>query len=203
MRLAIVGTAGRRDDAARLNADMWLAMRQKLLQVIDCLQTEKQCTVTDLISGGAAWGDHLAVDLFITRYTAFQTLTLCLPCDFDLQYRRYYEIAKHRGRVPGRILNYYHHRFSAAIKTQSLAELALAIQHDQTKCVISDGLFARNTEIANRADALVAFTFGNRSMVKPGGTADTVAKFKRMHPNAPTYHVDLNTMLAWRDAKVV
>jgi membrane-associated protein len=49
---------------------------------------------------------------------------------------------------------------------------------------------------------LIAFTFGNEENVKPGGTANTVAKFLKKNKSENSWHVDLNTFKIYQGAKV-
>lgn len=53
--LAVIGTAGRRDDGDKLTLEHWNRMILATLEVI-----EKE-GITDVVSGGAAWADHCAV----------------------------------------------------------------------------------------------------------------------------------------------
>ena len=76
MKLAIIGTAGRGDDGARLRdqPSYWrtmLAISQAVIAVI---------RPTGLISGGAAYADHVAVRMFLQGEVG--SLTLCLPSEW-------------------------------------------------------------------------------------------------------------------------
>lgn len=57
--LAIIGTAGRGTDAAKLSGPLYDAMYRRTLDAM------KAWGVRDLVSGGAAWADHLAVRAFL------------------------------------------------------------------------------------------------------------------------------------------
>jgi hypothetical protein len=65
------------------------------------------------------------------------------------------------------------------------------------------GFKARNSDVANEADALLAFTFGLGPVLKEGGTSDTWCKFlmRRTLPGAgdlPAYHYCLNEKRLYR-----
>ena len=62
--IGIIGTAGRGADLGRLSERSFAKMGEIVYDIItNRLQT--QCVEADLISGGAAWADHLAVHHFI------------------------------------------------------------------------------------------------------------------------------------------
>lgn len=141
----------------------------------------------DLVSGGAAVSDHLAVLLFLDG--AARSLTLYLPEHFDLESRRFLE----RGqRSCGAISNYYHRRFSERLH-QSLTDERLEPETGRNqsnmsaynslchiriaadfgaRLVVVPGFFQRNIPVG-RVDRLVAFTFGSGDAPADGGTAHT------------------------------
>jgi len=62
-----------------------------------------------LVIGGAAWADHIAVNLY--NNGAYPNLELYLPCRYDNC--SYYDNGEsHWSRNPGKISNYYHKLFS-------------------------------------------------------------------------------------------
>jgi len=203
MKLAVIGTAGRKDDAARLSGTMFDKMYIKLLQVIDHIERYGPEPVDTLVSGGAAYADHLAVHHFLHSRDRKLNLELHLPCRFFLVQGKFEDDGSRDWKNnPGGTLNYYHRKMAF----DSLDELTIAI--DSPGCVTScgEGLFGRNKRIAQAADAVVAFTFGQGAMLKPGGTADTMQHymleklFDRRFKTYVTYHVDLNTMIAYPQA---
>ncbi len=62
--VAIVGTAGRKSDGSRMNASLF---RRMCATALDIIRTEWKLTPPDvrLVSGGAAWSDHVAVQLYL------------------------------------------------------------------------------------------------------------------------------------------
>ncbi|MFA6433015.1 MAG: hypothetical protein WCV82_04390 [Candidatus Paceibacterota bacterium] len=193
MKLAIIGTAGRGDDGARLRDQpgYWrtiLAISQAVIAVI---------RPTGLISGGAAYADHAAVRMFLRGEVG--SLTLCLPSEwaghgFKERFDKF---------DAGRTANHYHSLFSHAAKIDSLSDIQQAIEKGAIVKVNSGGFKARNSDVANEADALLAFTFGLGPVLKDGGTADTWGKFlmRREASGAgelPAYHYCLNEKRLYR-----
>lgn len=62
MNIAVIGTAGRRDDQWRLSVDSFPWMMKQFSIIVDpIIENEKIM----LYSGGAAWSDHVAVAYFL------------------------------------------------------------------------------------------------------------------------------------------
>lgn len=159
--LAIIGTAGR-DKERPMTQHLWLAM-------IDDLRGRVE-NQDHLVSGGAAWADHLAVHAFLHGWV--NQLTLYLPAPFE------------RGVFLGptksaaSAANFYHERFSAAIGQNSRQQIALAIARGaRIECEPSaagyGAMFARNKKVAELATACLAYTFGNGQDPADGGTLNT------------------------------
>lgn len=187
MRLAIIGSAGRRDDADRMTPQLYAAMCSEARTMV------RDVGATRLVSGGAAFADHVAVTLFLENVV--DELDLHLPAAWDG--------SAYESRGDGRTANFYHAGFSSACDVDSLGEIATAVTKGAATSSYR-GFKQRNSQVAT-ADAILAFTFGaggdNRfwagevlaieAGLKPGGTADTwnkavMAKFKR--------HVDLGQL---------
>lgn len=172
--IGIIGSAGRRDDRPRMNRHVY----NKMVGI-----TRKHIIDFDIrrgVSGGAAWADHVAVDLFLQG--DLPELHLYLPAHF------------HNSRfiggygTPGSITNYYHDLMNTKLARSSLREIQRAIDKGATYTVIP-GFKQRNQGIAEDAELLLAFTFGKHSGfynprepgwntallagLKPGGTSHT------------------------------
>src|SRR5579883_288211 len=116
--VSIIGTAG------RSHKDPTSAMYGKMIaSAINYLRTIPGNII--LVSGGAAWSDHVAVHLYLQRQQyslPIVELRLYLPCAFDLTTKRYVDTVASDWRVnPGIISNTYHQQFSHAINTDSMA----------------------------------------------------------------------------------
>jgi hypothetical protein len=201
--IAIIGTAGRYEDGKRLTATSYSHMtdiaRRFVLGV-----AEKEGGNNMLISGGAAWADHLAVALFLAGHAP--ALRLYLPCEFNLEERRF----KDNGDIdwktnPGGTCNYYHKLFSDVLGRDTLAEICDAIDTG-ADIVAGSGMFDRNGRIAKNSTHAIAFTFGNKEYLKDGGTAQTMGVYlkqrKTMNLQDNSYHVDLRNMQVYKGAKV-
>lgn len=168
MTLAIIGTAGRGDDAKQLTAAHW--------RMMTCIAQSVACTlgVDELVSGGSAWADHLAVSLFLDGHV--KRLTLHLPARFVK------ECPLSPAFCPsvsdGRRLNDLHAAFSATAGIDSFAQIQRAIERGATVHVNPGGFKARNSDVAAAASSLLAFTFSGNALPADGGTADTWRKFE-------------------------
>lgn len=183
MKIGIIGTAGRLTDAKRLTAAHFEAMCRCTEDVL----REHQLDIADrdLVSGGAAWADHVAVRLYLLRRAT--SLTLHLPASF---YRRDSETrASFLNTADAWAANRCHKAFSSVIEQDSLAEIELALSRGACHTV-SNGFKARNLRVA-QCDMLIAYTFGDGDAPKDGGTRHTWD-----HSTAPTkIHIPLRAIL--------
>lgn len=146
--LAVIGSAGRKDDARRISRPLYDAMHGHALAAADEWQ------IDGMVSGGAAVSDHLAVRAYLEG--RIQRLVLFLPSAFDSG--RFRENPRDRQDA-GRTANRYHRGFSESCGLDSLAELAAAITKGAEVHVLS-GFKRRNLEVAALATHMIAFTFG-------------------------------------------
>ena len=122
-----------------------------------------------LVSGGAAWADHLAVILFLEGHA--KELTLHLPAPFE----KGMFIGPERSSAS--TANYYHAKFSDIRGQDSLEQIEEAIQRgakftQEPPTKGYSGMFARNRKVA-QVDGLIAYTFGEGDVPANGGTKDT------------------------------
>lgn len=161
--LAIIGTAGR-DKTKPFSKGLWYQM---LREANEYIKTNK---VTELVSGGAAWADHLAVYLSVMHKIK---LKLHLPAPLTSSgFTGPYKSA-------GSTANYYHEKFSRIIEENSLAQLYLATQMDfvdgtvQPETGDMSPFFKRNILVAKDATSVLAFTWGEGFAPENGGTKHT------------------------------
>lgn len=181
-KVGIIGSAGKKQDAPRMNKQLFENMVQHSKYVI---QHEwgldlHQCT---LISGGAAWSDHVAVRLFLEG--CVKQLYLHLPCQFEEE--KYIDMGERDWRKnPGWLANYIHQAFSDKLECDTLSELKQAIDKG-AQVTVSKGFHARNTKIARDSEHLIAFSFGlsNVEPKKNSGTYDTWNKCKGVKIHIP------------------
>src|SRR6516162_5189861 len=114
VRVAIIGTAGRGADGLRMNKELFFNM---CAVTKNCLSEWKlNPQRVHLVSGGAAWADHVAVRLFLDgldfdddkKEERFAGLTLWLPCPFS-NAKALDNNLKTWQLNPGRTMNAYHH----------------------------------------------------------------------------------------------
>ncbi|WP_171019814.1 UvrD-helicase domain-containing protein [Hydrogenophaga sp. 2FB] len=160
-RIAVIGTAGR-DKSETMNRVLWDAM------VADLRSRVGPDDI--LVSGGAAWADHLAVHVYLQGHV--KGLELHLPAPFDdIQFQG-------PGQSSATAANYYHQRFHQATGINSLEELHCALMCEiqvTTEPAASGyrGMFARNEKVAKRVDSVIAYTFGEGDTPADGGTKNT------------------------------
>jgi hypothetical protein len=170
VRIAIIGTAGRKEDAAKITKELFQNMVNKAEDIIT-KEWNFSWEQVDLLSGGAAVSDHVAVILYLKHVQDGTQLTLELPCDFDdgrfIDTGRYDYISN-----PGRTSNYYHDKFSKIMQGSSLLQIQTALDIGASS-TISQGFFDRNTKVAKKSTHIIAFTFGDGKVPKDGGTKFT------------------------------
>lgn len=166
-RLSIIGTAGRRDDAARINRALYDKMYAETVRAI------REWDIEEVVSGGAAVSDHLAVRAFLDGAVA--RLTLFLPAHFD---RGRFTPNPHVRFNPGQTCNQYHAAFSRSCGLDSLAEINEAI-HQGARVEVFEGFHRRNSEVADNCTHMLAFTFGNWDSHAPDGIAIPCRDFSR------------------------
>lgn len=179
--IGVIGTAGRKEDGQILNGYFYQLMYDA------ALKAQSDWQVQNVVSGGAAYADHLAVKAYLED--AFSDLFLFLPAPFS---NGKFESTPHIRFNPGLTLNRYHYKFSKACDIDSLREIQLAIEKG-AHVKVREGFHSRNLEVAHSVDALLAFTFGHHKAdmekdfepddagfsssreagVKDGGTAHT------------------------------
>lgn len=180
-RVAIIGTAGR-DNAHQLSAELWDAMLD---------HARGQVRVDDhLISGGAAWADHLAVELFLEGRVA--GLTLHLPAPLTDRGGFVGEFGSSGG-----VANYYHERFRQCTGVDGLSRIRQALgcgaQHTTQQAAPGyEAMKARNKLVASQCNTVLAYTWSQDGSPADGGTAQTW----QMASSARREHVGLNELLA-------
>lgn len=183
MKLGIIGTAGRGEDATKLKLGHWILMKGVAQSL--CLALK----ANTVVSGGAAFADHLAIELFVNGNA---NLSLHLPAKFD---KRFVETGSQYDA--GRTSNYYHDKFSKVIGHNSFDDFRMVFENRCIKkytVTFGTDFKVRNTLVANESDFLLAFTFGNGPELKDGGTKDTMDKFlkKRAKEEERLKELDLN-----------
>ena len=144
--LAVIGSAGRQKDSEYVSNYLYDKMLSETKKMIDEFEISK------LISGGAAFSDHLAVTAFLKGWVS--ELELYLPGKFE---QRYF------GTHDSKTANSYHQKFSEKLNIDSLNEISTAINQG---AIVSSypGFKTRNLEVAYNNDYVLAFTFGYKTI---------------------------------------
>ncbi|MCZ8254979.1 MAG: UvrD-helicase domain-containing protein [Polaromonas sp.] len=184
-RVAVIGTAGR-DKSRHFDRPLWDQMVEDLRRRVGSKDV--------LVSGGAAWADHLAVRMFLDGAVA--GLRLYLPSPFDTRSKRF-EAPAGSGPSSGSVSNYYHERFQALTGIDSRSEIAQAIALGAISSAQPlqsgfGGLFARNAQIAQDSAVLLAYTWfaGDAPDPSSTGTRNTWDQFKGQRA-----HVSLDALV--------
>ena len=142
-----------------------------------------------LISGGAAFADHIAVKLFLEGKVV--GLKLRLPAPF--------KNGKFEGDygTSGGTANYYHEQFSKIIGENTLAQIQKAIDKgaEVTYEPSAKGYAAmkiRNSKVATESGKLLAYTYGETNVPMDGGTKDTWDKHKGNKTHIPITKINLS-----------
>jgi hypothetical protein len=196
--LALAGSAGRQADTPKVSRGLYDRMYDETCRTI------AEWRIDHLVSGGAAFADHLAVRAFLDGKV--RSLTLYLPARFV---GRSYQHNPRFQSNPGKTSNELHALFSKACGIDSLGELAEAIRRGATVHV-HEGFQTRNIYVANAASHMLAFTFGsatNRELTSedPGFQNPAVAGLKITKGTAHCWseawkcrlktHIDLNELM--------
>lgn len=175
--IAVIGTAGR-DKSIQMSPRHWDFMCNTLADELKPGDT--------LVSGGAAWADHVAVWAFGTGLV--KELTLHLPAEFN-----------NAGFVgdygsSGNACNYYHELFSRVMGFNSIGHIRQALSHqgvfmsEQPYAKGYAAMATRNRLVADDCTHMVAFTFGEGNIPADGGTKmtwDMAASKERCHVTIP------------------
>lgn len=199
LKVSIIGTAGR-DKKNPLPKHMFGWMVDRALEEIKDLGVSTNGI--HLVSGGAAWADHVAVELFLTSDLEFPQLTLHMPCEWNHQWHEFLDNGGKTWKTnPAKTCNYYHKQFKRITGKKSLSEL------EKVRCmkgVTFDhsefGLMPRNNRVA-QSDIIIAFTrCSSGEPLKGSGTKKTwdlaPSTTKKIHvdisrcptPTAPTFY---------------
>ena len=175
--VAVIGTAGRDRKNPHYTRDLWNAMLK------DAIGRFKYGEKYKLVSGGAAWADHVAVELFLANPDMFE-LELYLPA--PLNSKGIYE-----GERPssGSASNWYHEMFRDATgidgRQRILHSIAKGARFEQEpKAADMGAFFVRNAKVAAGSDACLAYTWGEGKEPAGIGTKDTWNKMsgkRRVH----------------------
>jgi|SRR5579872_589841 len=173
IRLAVIGTSGRDPkDSVRLELKHLAWMKENVITYISNVINRPTQDII-LVSGGSAWADHVAVQLF--REGGFGGLELYLPSEFNTKSHIF------KNTHEGRELNKIHQHCQDKTGLPIFEELtSVNSKKNGVKIVIQRGFKPRNTLVARGCDHLIAFTF-DLSVPTKGGTLDTWNKVQHQN----------------------
>lgn len=184
--LGVIGTAGR-DKTKPMTRQLYTAMCSHLWDLI-----HQYGEPINLVSGGAAWADHVAITVWLemqsSNHPNIGELTLHLPAMWDTENHCYVDTPC------GGTSNHYHRKFSKVMYRDMLADIGHVLNRPGCRYTMQVGavgmgpFFARNSEIARDSDFLLAFTWG-QSEDRPadGGTLDTWNKCRGIKSHVPLH----------------
>lgn len=186
--VSIIGTSGRTSDpqSGELTLTIFDRMITRARDIISQYYPDPSKVM--LVSGAAAWADHVAVRLYLTG--AYAGLKLFVPAKWSD--RKFADTGVVDWRAnPGGTLNYYHRAFSAKIGTDTLSEIGTAVERGAIINAQSGSFHQRNGEVAKAGSLVIAFTWSESGKPESGGTADT---WKKIPDGVNKIHVSLKTL---------
>lgn len=171
MKISIIGTAGRGIDGSKMTLKLFEAVVDHARAEIEHLVTGED--VVELVSGGSAWIDHVAVRLFLESKSA-RGLTLFLPCGYNISSDR----LQFDNSDAGRRLTQLHNQFYRKVCSEfdPFQDLQIAQSRGAVLDTSCRGFHSRNSKVA-KSDIILAYTWGNEP-TEGGGTSDTWKKSK-------------------------
>lgn len=200
-KVSIIGTCGRSGPVERLSRALFNKMKVKALDIIEHSLRLPAKSVT-LVSGGAAWADHVAVSLFLDG--AVGALALHLPAALERTANGHAYVEKkggHWSKNAGPSSNRYHKAFSRHMGYNTVDDLAVA-RAAGARVEVYSGFHERNAVVA-RSHYMIAFTWSDSDAPDDGGTKHTWS----LAGEAVRRHVSLldldNDILAPLEAAIV
>ncbi len=166
-----------------MTKELFFRMMDETHEFIDFHKLKGNHERIELISGGAAWSDHIAVQLFLD-HDIVKSLTLFSPAEFDVKQHQFHDNGVFAYlKNPGRLANLRFHEFSKIMGRNMIKDISIAVQRGAKIIVNNNGFHARNTQIAHNATHLLAFSWSLGDQPCDGGTKDTWQKFLKKHNN--------------------
>lgn len=180
MKVSIIGTAS--EKGGKLSKRKWRKMIKECEKYITENITDDWSNIK-LISGGAAWCDHIAVYLY--KKHPESKLVLHIPCKWNDE--EFYDNGEyHWAKNPGKLANAYHVSFSQKIGRDTLKDIKKVIILG-AKVKEYNGFHKRNVEVG-KCHYLIAFSYSNDDDIpQDGGTSYTWNK--SISPNKKHFNI--------------
>lgn len=181
--VSVIGCAGKQEEGKKMHACLFENMVQRARELLAELEVTPDRI--RLVSGGAAWADHVAVALYLTG--SYGGLVLHMPCEWDESKQRFLTNSHfHWSKNPGKLANMLHEQFSKRLHRNSLAEIEQA-RVSGVELITYQGFHQRNDVVA-RSSHLLAFTWSEEdSPPEKGGTRYTWNKAKGHRTHIPLH----------------
>lgn len=182
--VGIIGSAGRGNDYSAFKLKSRHYYWERMLMITQDIVNYESIQNISFVSGGAAWADHVAVEL---------GKNLNIP----------YHLYLTTNKKDEEIRQYLHEGFSLQIKDSPTLTYNETLESSLTYTRVKGGFKDRNKIVASKSDILIAFTFGTQeeqikmydssitaeaSGLKPGGTSHTW----NLCNSDKKYHINLN-----------
>lgn len=167
MRVGIIGTAGRKDDRELVSKKMYCAVYEDIITTLQHPDYRPLNNEIHLVSGGAAWMDHIAVSLWLGVHSKkvdlpIKSLTLHLPAPMRENAWGHWQFDEQESPRDARTANYYHFLFTSKMggehQYHTLNSIHRAIELG-AKVTISEGFKPRNLRVGKDLGLLIAGTF--------------------------------------------
>lgn len=198
IKVAIIGTAGRKGLDAKMSKNMFEQMIQ-MAETVIVDEWKLAWSQIQLVSGGAAWSDHVAPKLFMAHWEESAELKLFLPCPLVVNDKNQSMFRdtndKDWRKNPGRTANLYHTKFAKALgmayPTDTIKEIDTAVKMGAEIDSDGKGFFERDLKVG-QCDYLLAFSWDDGPVPTSGGTGHTwkhSSALKKRHVNLSTLSV--------------
>lgn len=174
MRIAIIGSAGKNKTINKIDETVFRRMLTLTSYNISKISNGQEVT---LVSGGAALGDHVAVALFLEKSekSPIKSLRLYLPAKWDESKCQYSPETAH-----GRLSNELHRQFGEKTKRNTFQEIQSAMDIG-AEVYVGNGFWARNKQVAQDCDAVIAWTFDEKMSPGTKNTWDMINSEIKIH----------------------
>ena len=187
-RVAIIGFAGGHCPGP-LTPDLFARMVDRAEAII---RTDFALDIAaiELVSGGAAWGDHVAVTLFLRH--KMPALTIFAPCEWDATSGKFADNGRGSDwkTNPAHYANKLHAKFATITALKPFDDILDAVARGATVCA-GRGFHSRNTTVADAATHMIAFSWGDGDTPDTGGTRNTWDKCSAAHK----VHVPMSSLV--------
>ena len=168
MKIGVIGSSGRGALAQRMSRPLYFAMVNDAHQLLDQARIRDD-EIVELVSGGSAWADHVAVSLYLKGVA--DSLTLYLPCGYDAHQHKF---IGPRGWLEGDawVLNQRHDVFGLVMGRDPRLGIEDAVARGAQLVTVVGGFLGRNLEVG-RVDWLIAYTWDGTPEPQSPGTGHT------------------------------